>query len=273
MSPPIRPARQTPLAERLRERCRERPLVVGHRGAAGTHAENTLPSFTAALDAGADSIEFDIHETKEGALVCIHDATLDRTTDARAQFGGCDLAVAQHTLAQIARLDAGSWRSAADAGATVPSLADALALITPRAVAMIEHKGGRPETVVALLRELDLLEQVLLQSFDWDWVAAVQAIEPRLTLGALASRPLGAARLRRLPETGASFVHQAWDRVPLEEIALLQRAGYLLCVYTADPDLALVGAAAAGADMITTNLPARLRALVDQGHARRGRRA
>jgi glycerophosphoryl diester phosphodiesterase len=262
-------ARATPLAELLAARCRERPLVVGHRGAAATHPENTLVSFAAALDAGAELVELDYRETRDGVPVCLHDATLDRTTDARARFGGRRIEVAGRARAELLELDAGSWKHARFAGARIPSLADALAAIQPRGTTMIEHKAGTPATLVALLREHGRLEDVLVQSFDWDWLASVHALEPRLTIGALGSRRLGAARLAALPRTGASFVHWASDALRVDDVAALHAAGYLLCVYTVDADLELVGASAGGVEMITTNRPARLRALVDCGAARR----
>ncbi len=76
------------------------PRVFGHRGAAGLAPENTLPSFALALAMGADILELDVHGTRDGAIVVIHDATLDRTTDGTGP-------VAAYSLAQLQRLDAG----------------------------------------------------------------------------------------------------------------------------------------------------------------------
>jgi glycerophosphoryl diester phosphodiesterase len=61
----------------------ERPLVIGHRGAAGTHPENTLASFAAALEQGAQIIESDIHVTRDGVPILLHDPKVDRVTEAR----------------------------------------------------------------------------------------------------------------------------------------------------------------------------------------------
>ena len=60
---------------------RTSPFVIGHRGAAGHAPENTLSSFSLAIEMGADAVEFDIHQTADNRIVVIHDEALDRTTD------------------------------------------------------------------------------------------------------------------------------------------------------------------------------------------------
>lgn len=77
-----------------------RPRVLGHRGTAGTHPENTLVSFRQALADGADVLEMDVHLTKDKQVVVCHDATVDRTTNGRGK-------IAEMTLAEIRKLDAG----------------------------------------------------------------------------------------------------------------------------------------------------------------------
>jgi glycerophosphoryl diester phosphodiesterase len=90
----------------------DHPLAFGHRGAAAHCPENTLPSFRRALAAGADALELDIHPTRDGIPVIIHDDTVDRTT------GGAGL-VREMSLAQTSRLDAG-FRFTRDGGAAYP---------------------------------------------------------------------------------------------------------------------------------------------------------
>jgi len=112
---------------------KSRPAVLGHRGAL-THApENTLAAFELCVRAGCD-IELDVYPTRDGQLVVIHDATVDRTTNGKG-------AVAGLTLAEVRRLDAGSWFHPDFAGERVPTLDDALALVVA--------KERRP-TVVAI---------------------------------------------------------------------------------------------------------------------------
>lgn len=121
----------------------DRPQTIGHRGAAALAPENTPASLITALEIGVDSVEIDVHLSADDELVVIHDATLDRTTDGTG-------AVRDQTLAELKRLDAGSWFYGP--GATpawdaellrIPTLAEVMDLVRGRAVLCIELK--RPE--------------------------------------------------------------------------------------------------------------------------------
>src|SRR5258708_5415785 len=92
-------------------------LKIAHRGASAHFPENTPAAFAAAIRAGTDMCEFDVQKTADGALVVIHDDTVNRTTDGRGR-------VERMTLAAIKRLDAGSWHGARFAGERIPILAE-----------------------------------------------------------------------------------------------------------------------------------------------------
>ncbi|HEC90963.1 MAG TPA: glycerophosphoryl diester phosphodiesterase [Alphaproteobacteria bacterium] len=96
--------------------------VIGHRGAAGHAPENTLASIARAAEMGCGWVEFDVMLAACGVPVVIHDQTLDRTTDGHGR-------VAAKTLAELKKLDAGSWFSADFVGATIPALSEALTLL------------------------------------------------------------------------------------------------------------------------------------------------
>ena len=76
-------------------------LNIAHRGASGTFPENTVSAFRAAIDAGADMCELDVQLSRDGAIVVIHDDTVERTTDGKGE-------VAELTLEELRRLDAGA---------------------------------------------------------------------------------------------------------------------------------------------------------------------
>jgi glycerophosphoryl diester phosphodiesterase len=86
-----------------------RPLVVAHRGASSVLAEHTLSAYTWAIDAGADALECDVRLTRDGHLVCVHDRTVDRTSDGRGVVSALE-------LTDLAALDFASWRSDGPAG-------------------------------------------------------------------------------------------------------------------------------------------------------------
>jgi glycerophosphoryl diester phosphodiesterase len=132
------------------------PLILGHRGAAGEAPENTLVSFARGIELGAHIVETDVHLTRDGVPVLIHDANVERTTD------GCG-EVADLDLAELQRLDAG-YRFSSDAGRSfpfrglgtrIPSLAEALAAL-PDARFNIELKAQAPglaDSVLAVIRD------------------------------------------------------------------------------------------------------------------------
>lgn len=258
--------------QQLRTAAAAAPLVVAHRGASEQFPENTVTALRAAAAQKAHVVEFDVWQTKDGAWVLLHDATLDRTTDAIARFGRKDVRVDQCMLAEVRGLDAGAWKGKAFAGEKVPTLAEALAAVQP-AIAMVEHKGGDPVALAAELRKLDANARVLVQSFDWPWLTAFHAAAPDVLCGALGSKDCSPERLAAAAATGARLVH--WDHrtLDLQAAATVRAAGHLLCAYTVDADCALLGASALGCDLITTNRPERLVALRELGELARVRPA
>ena len=97
------------------------PLPVAHRGLLRHAPENTLANFRACLELRL-GFEFDVRRCRDGTLVCIHDASVDRTTDGRGE-------VAERTLAQLKALDAGSWFHPAFAGERIPTAEEVFALL------------------------------------------------------------------------------------------------------------------------------------------------
>ena len=239
--------------ERLR---RAQPyVVVAHRGASATRPENTELAFRAAVEAGAPMVEFDVMQSKDGVWVCMHDHTLDRTTDARRLLGRGGARVEELTLSELRRLDAGRWYSADYAGARIATLEEALAAIAP-AVPMIERKGGDAAALADELRRLDVVEDVLVQSFDWDWLEELHRAEPRLLIGALGGGEPRPERLAELSRTGARVVHWAHRQVTATAAKWVLDSGRLLCVYTVDDEEEARRCLELGCSMITTNRPA-----------------
>ena len=229
-----------------------RPLVIAHRGYCQFAPENTLPSFKLAMVAGADLVELDYHHTKDGKLIVIHDAELDRTTDATNRWAGKKIKVETKTAAEIQSLDAGRWFDPKYAGTRVPLLAEALDTIRAGGVTLIERKAGAAPDCVKLLREKGLVNKVIVQSFDWEYLRAFHEQEPDQVLGALGPpkllsdgkkpsgipKVLSAKWLDELRKTGAQVA--VWDKeVTKESVQLAHQRGLKVWVYTVnDPELA-----------------------------------
>jgi glycerophosphoryl diester phosphodiesterase len=110
--------------------------LIAHRGASHDAPENTLAAFRLAWNEGADGIEGDFRLTRDGEIVCLHDAKTGRTA-------GTDLAVADLDLAQLRQLDAGKWRGSAWAGERIPTLREVIATMPPGKRLFIELKSGK----------------------------------------------------------------------------------------------------------------------------------
>ena len=265
-----------------------RPLIIGHRGFCAIAPENTLPSFQLALNAGADLVELDYHQTRDGIPLVIHDETLDRTTNARTRWRQRRIRVADRTAAEIQALDAGSWFEKKFTGTTAPLLIEALDLICGRGgVAVIEHKSGDAETLAKLLRKRNVIDRVVVISFDWQFLRQVHRLESNLLLGALGrperltdgrkpsrlSRKLDVRWLAELEKTGAELA--VWNRqVPEPAIRLAHERGLKVWVYTVDKSGMAKRLTGTGVDGIITNRPLQIRqALGKQAHHRTGLRS
>ena len=145
-----------------------RPLIMAHRGASGIAPENTIIAFRKALEAGSDVLELDVHATKDGEIVVIHDETVDRTTDGTG-------AVKDFTLEELKRLDAG-YRFTPDEGKTYPYRGQGITIPTlkevfaefPDARINIEIKQPEPpieSSLLALIDEMGMRDKVLVASF------------------------------------------------------------------------------------------------------------
>lgn len=230
-------------------------LSIAHRGYALLAPENTVAAFRAALD-HADLVESDVRVTSDGQLVIMHDETVDRTTD--GAYAG---AVSALTLAQVKALDAGAWFSPAFAGERVPTFDEMLTNIVPRATALIEHKAGAAAAYVAALRRLGAVSNVVLQSFDWTFLANARALEPGLRLAALGSGALTSASLASVTNAGARIV--AWEKsaIGAAGVGLVHAAGLTLYAWTVDSPVEMQRLIELGVDGIISNDPARVRQL------------
>ena len=244
----------------------QRPLVIGHRGYCQIAPENTLPSFKLALTAGADLVELDYYHSRDGKLVVIHDGELDRTTDATNRWHQKKIRVGTKTAAELQSLDAGSWFDPKFAGTKIPLLAEALDTIQQGSVTLIERKGGPPPACIRLLHEMHLINKVVVQSFDWEYLRAFHEQESEQVLGALGptdrlsdgsqpssrTKDLSAAWLDELQKTGAKVV--VWsDKVSRETVQLAHQRGLRVWVYTINDPAQANELLDIGVDGIITN--------------------
>jgi glycerophosphoryl diester phosphodiesterase len=139
--------------------------VVAHRGGRKWAPENTLSSFRKALELGVDGVELDIHRCKTGELIVIHDEDLARTTNG-------DGFIADKTLDELKKLDAGSWYDKSFAGEKLPLLDEVLKLVQGKTEINIEIKNGYKtypgieDDLLKLLETYPYPDKIVISSFD-----------------------------------------------------------------------------------------------------------
>jgi glycerophosphoryl diester phosphodiesterase len=158
-------------------------LVIAHRGASGHAPENTLAAFRKAVALGATFIETDLQLSRDARFVAIHDATLNRTTNGQG-------AVHEMTLAEIRKLDAGSWFGSEFAGERVPTLEELLQFSKKHDVVLyLELKPagswGGEHALIGALRQSGEIPRAVVISFDPSVVASLRKIEPMVMTGLL----------------------------------------------------------------------------------------
>jgi glycerophosphoryl diester phosphodiesterase len=163
------------------------PLIIAHRGDSAARPENTLSAFRQALAVRADMIELDVQLTKDGQVVVLHDATVNRTTDGTGN-------VREMTLAELKKLDAGfpTRFGTQFKGERIPTLTEALEALRGKAKVLIEikresvtneDKDGIEGRAIAEIKRLRLEKEVGFISFERRALARCRALAPEITRG------------------------------------------------------------------------------------------
>ncbi|MBM3947917.1 MAG: glycerophosphodiester phosphodiesterase [SAR202 cluster bacterium] len=231
----------------------ERVRVVAHRGASAYAPENTFAAFDKALALGAHEAELDVHLSRDGQVVVIHDATVDRTT------GGAG-AVASLTLAQLKALDAGTWFSAEFAGQRIPTLDEVLERYRGRLHLHIELKpkiqavAGR---VADLVRSHGMAESVTVISFHRGLIEHLREYAPEIPAGLLVQRA-DEADARRAVAKGIRAFYARGASLAADSIRHLREQGLAVVAWDVQNEAEMRRLVAVGADGIILDFPDKL---------------
>ncbi|MFC0598555.1 glycerophosphodiester phosphodiesterase [Streptomyces palmae] len=219
-------------------------LTIGHRGVMGVEPENTLRSFVRAEREGMDVIELDLHLSKDGALVVMHDAEVDRTTDGTGLIG-------DQTLSELRQLDAGR-------GERVPVFEEVLdAVSTPLQAEIKDRAAAR--ALAEVLRRRDLLDRVEVLSFHDEALAEIRTLLPEVRSALVASR-YKLDVIDRAQAVGAATLVLNLRRLTLELVERAHAAGLRVIGWTVNTPDHLRLARGLGLDGGTTDYPAIRRA-------------
>ncbi|MBC2900186.1 glycerophosphodiester phosphodiesterase [Streptomyces cupreus] len=214
-------------------------LTIGHRGVMGVEPENTLRSFVAAQQAGLDVIELDLHLSKDGHLVVMHDTDVDRTTDGSGP-------IAEKTLAELRALDAGK-------GERVPVLDEVLDAVTAPLQAEIKDVAAA-RALAEVMKRRDLVSQVEVSSFHDEAVAEIARLVPGVRTALIGSR-FGTDIVERAVEAGAGTVCLNIRRLTLEVVEAAREADLKIIGWVVNTQDHLRLVRALGLDGATTDYP------------------
>ena len=236
---------------------RPAPLVIGHRGAAAHAPENTQVSIRAAIDLHADWIEIDLRICKD-ALIVLHDATLDRTTNGNGP-------AADLSYAEISLLNAGK-------GESVPTLESVLDLLPESIGINIELKEA--QTLESLLECLTRRDEcakrpVLVSSFNWELLHDLRAHMPTIDLAPLTERRFNNA-MKAADRLNAYAINASHEHLSRKHVIAAHAQQRRVFAYTVNTPKEITHMLDIGVDGIISDFPDRVRTAID-GHASRHR--
>lgn len=255
-----------------------KPLVIAHQGGEGEWPSNTMIAFQNASQAGADMLDTDMHMTKDGVLVLIHDATVDRTTNGKG-------AIRDLLLSEIKQLDAGYKFSTGNGrifpyrrkGVTVPTLEELFNAFPDKRLG-IEIKPAEPMDLsrqfCALIRKHKLQKNILVSSFRQETMAAFRAECPEVATSATLREVVIFLRLNALHMTRVLSPDYCCFQVPERSgsvqvispqfIAAARERHLSILPWTINEEGALQRMIAIGAEGINTDYPTRMLRLLRQ---------
>jgi len=203
---------------------------LAHRGYPARYPENTLSSFRAACDLNYQYVELDVHLSKDGVPVVIHDPTVDRTTDGKGK-------VKDMTLAELKRLRIAGTEQ-------IPTLEEALQLLKGRTTVDIELKQfgdlypGLEEKTLALVKKLGMEDQVIVTSFDHYSMMRVRELDKNIELG-LINTGSSPALVQFVKQLGGRYlsIHQAYITERFIRLCEEQQIELIAWTVNEEPDM------------------------------------
>jgi glycerophosphoryl diester phosphodiesterase len=228
-------------------------MVIGHRGAAGHAPENTFAAFDCGLALGVDGVETDVRATRDGVLVLLHDATVDRTTDGRGP-------VAELSWSEVSALDAAAKFRGGEHGFGAQRI--------PRLEAFLDRYGGRTsfrleikqrgveDATVRAVRARRLIETAVFTSFQLDSVQALRRAAPEAQIAHLSNAAqFDEAAIQLAGDAGANEIAPRADRVTAAMVERATVAGLRVWAWGVRDQDTLRAAVAAGIGGCTLDFP------------------
>lgn len=231
--------------------------VYAHRGSSGTHPENTIAAFRAAAVLPVYGVEFDVHMTKDGELVVIHDESIDRTSNGKGF-------IKDMTLAELKHYDVGKGFSPKFKGETIPTLREVLYVFKDTHHHLnIELKSdifpydGMEQKVLQMLKDYRLEERVVISSFNHEMVRNFKKIAPQIETAILFVEVMIAPH-EYAKVVGADAVHAFFPTVLRPMGQEVVASGRKVRVFTVNEELYADTLKEIGVDAIFTDYPEKM---------------
>jgi glycerophosphoryl diester phosphodiesterase len=223
--------------------------IIAHRGAAGSAPENTMAAIRRAIADGADWIEIDVQESRDGQIVVIHDSDF-------MKIGGVNLKIWEGSLQEMQEIDIGSWFDQSFSAERIPTLNEVLEEARDKSRVLIElkyygHDEQLEQRVIDIVEQSGMVEQTALMSLKYGGTQKVRSLRPEWKVGLLSATAVG-----NLAGLEVDFLAVNSGMASPAFIKSTQRAGKDVLVWTVNDPLTMFQMASRGVDGIITDEPA-----------------
>ena len=236
-----------------------RPLVCAHRGDNVNAPENTMPAFELAASENLKWIELDVHQTKDGVIICNHDSTIKRVT-------GINYSIHDHTFAELSACKFGSWMPGDYTDVSVPKLEEALKLAKENDMNVQVELKGHPldknfeENVLKVINDTGMHDNVMVIAQDARRLQRVMELDPTITKGYCMAIAVG--DLNDIPYTDNITIEETY--VTPELVRNMHAKGVKVFCWTVDKDDTVQYLVSCGVDVIGTDDPMLISAALEK---------
>lgn len=252
------------MAKTIKELLKDAPLAIAHRGDPLVKPQNTKGAFLSAMQYDIDMIETDINMTKDGELVVIHDQKVDNISNGSGW-------VIDHTLDDLKKLDFGSWMGPGMGPETILTLEEFIELTVDGVAALnIEIKNGPvkynglDDKLIAILESCDMINRVIISSFDHKLLKDLKGKCPELLTGILYNAGL-IDHIKPVKDAKADAAHPDYAQMTADNIKSIKDAGFFINVWTVDDEEDIKRMVDLGVSGIISNFPGKLCEIIKGG--------
>lgn len=239
-------------------------INYAHRGASGYYPENTMIAFEKAIEHGCTGIETDVHMTKDGYLVLMHDEKIDRTTDGMGY-------IKDYNLEELRQFDAGKWKALDFSGERIPTVEELIELAKSKDIIIINFEiktdviwyKDIEQKLIETIYKYNVSDKIIISSFNHYTIHKCKQIDKNIKTGLLYMEGLFEPHLYA-KIVGAEAIHPYFPAIDSKEVIdRVRAAGVMVNPYTINEEEVMKRFLDYGIDGIITNYPDKLKKLME----------